>query len=123
MITTIDRDKAIELLERVVAERGRDFVYTQNSSDSGKSFCSYERYGEPSCGVGLALSYLGLTPEQLAEMDDLADAAVYSEDVRSYLFDLGFSMDEEANDVLCVFQGAQDSELPYGEALDRALRA
>lgn len=55
---------AEELLERAVAEKGEDYVYP-----NWQYGCSYEGNGAPGCIVGHVLSYLGLTPEQLNQLD------------------------------------------------------
>ena len=81
---TIDKERAIELLTAVVAERGEDFRY-QPGAESGGHTCEYERKGEPSCGVGLALFNAGLDVTQLEILDTLDDSQINSSEVRQAL--------------------------------------
>lgn len=62
---------AEELLERAVAEKGADYVY---SEDEGGCFYANptEERGQyvPGCIVGHVLNYLGLSPEELHKLDE-----------------------------------------------------
>lgn len=62
----IDKAKAIELLERAVAEKGADYVDPQ-----AKNVCAYVNDDgvTPSCIIGHAYFYAGATIAQLDEMD------------------------------------------------------
>ena len=63
MTKVIDRDEAIALLERAVNEKGADYVYPD------KINCLYADGNRPGCIVGHALSYVGVSVDQLARLD------------------------------------------------------
>lgn len=54
MTTTIDRDKALEMIEAAIAERGEMYVYTPPTED-----CVYGTDSAPSCIVGVAFALAG----------------------------------------------------------------
>lgn len=103
----VDRAEAIALLERVVAERGADFMYKEQH-------CRYQYNGVPSCAVGLALSYLGVTVEQLMGLDYAGENTTFKS-VHT-LID-GFEFTPAAVAVLARFQFSQDHRAPYGGCL------
>jgi hypothetical protein len=126
----INREDAVKLLERVVAERGADFVYEYprelQTGNGTQLQCFYEHEGAPSCAIGLALSYIGVTPEQLAELDDLGED--HGETAIDELMIIGHLRDkcdiiieDEAVFVFSKFQCEQDLKQRYGTALQRAL--
>lgn len=125
----INREDAVKLLERVVAERGADFVYEypRMAEYPGSVVqCFYEHEGAPSCGIGLALSHIGVTPEQLRELDNLGyphgESAIDELSVIGHLRDkFDIVLDSDAVDVLKEFQVAQDLKSPYATALQMAM--
>jgi len=126
---TIDRNKAIELLERVVAERGGDFMYSPKrpAADTGKyNTCNYEFDGVPSCGIGLALSYLGVSAEDLAELDtqggNADETGIGNIPVRNILEHRhNIVFDKQGLDIFKRFQMHQDNKVNYRTALTDAL--
>lgn len=119
-MTTIDGRQAVALLERVVAERGEDFVYQGVGMEES---CQYAGLEGPSCGVGLALSYLGVPDSSL----DIMDTCFYNktafnrEEIQNYLSgSFGLEFDREAVIVLSRFQRNQDFGSKYSEALTSA---
>lgn len=111
MTIHIDADKALELLEDVVTEKGADFVY-----EAPGGGCLYVNGNQPSCLVGHALVRAGVSIEVLSKLDgtrgsvpissaDLSDAATLSE-AASYIFS--------------VAQDLQDGDNTWGYALDKA---
>lgn len=117
--TVIDADMAIALLERAAQEKGADHVYKRVPSGSDihgeASMCNYEHNGRPSCIVGHALHYAGVTIEQLRKMDsDLKVSSIdmlYAEDL------LPIEMTDDAADLFKAAQDAQDEGMPWGEAV------
>ncbi|WP_037355444.1 hypothetical protein [Amycolatopsis orientalis] len=108
--------KALELLERAVKEKGADYLYPRTYT-AGLPVCAYERNGKPSCLVGTALSYTGVTVEQLREMD----AAGYASFARLYMDDrLPVELTDDAVDVFQAAQTAQDIGDIWGTALEKA---
>src|SRR5690606_14659629 len=107
---------AVRLLKKVVAERGDEFVYKE---DSG---CFYAHNGGPSCGVGLALHMAGVPVNVLSEMDRIDQSEISNTetlDVLALLHDM--TLTPTAVQVFQRFQSNQDSGLEYGAALDFAL--
>lgn len=125
MTQVIDREQAIALLERVVAERGEKYTYTYRESDPVNEkygSCLYEYEGAPDCGIGLALSYLGVEPEDLAELDrqgvDGDETGITNLPVVKYLeHKCGITFEDDGLPVFAEFQAFQDLGRPYSEAL------
>lgn len=124
MTIEIDYDKAIELLERAVAEKGADYVYASFAKEVSKndSTCLYvdPETGAPSCIVGHVVSYLDsdLLPE-ISEWETEAtdDTTVFS--LAGRLEDrLHFT--ERALATLTLAQQSQDNGITWGRALEYA---
>lgn len=102
----IDKDEAIRLLRKEVANKGEDFVYE-------RSDCVYVDHvtGQPSCIVGHALADAGV------DMSTFYGAA----NIRGIL-DHSFRdlLDYEASLVFGAAQIAQDEHVPWGKALAEA---
>lgn len=116
MITEhIDLAKAKELIERAIEERSADYVYVAPEAGS----CVYFRDGKPSCIVGLALLYVGLTAEEVVDC-----AGNVGVDVNRLIEKLGVKhlLTIEAIDLLDAVQDRQDSKEPWGTAYRRALQ-
>lgn len=123
MTITITAEDAVNLLKRVVEERGEDFSYKPFPNTNGPVTCFYERDGQPSCGVGLALFYAGLTAEQLAVLDAQGDDTGIDEyrTLEILSDELDVTLEPKAVGVFSRFQVSQDREEPYGAILQRLL--
>ncbi len=110
----IDKDRALELLENVVAENP-DRVY---ESPAG-GWCSYIEVDSagntvaPGCGVGVALHKAGLSLAGLEQLDDLVGGIAGYEGEVSNL-----ELTDEAIDVFNIFQAAQDDKINWQESLN-----
>lgn len=118
--STLTPEQAVRLLERAVAERGKDYVYRAEErkeaeardGDPAAIACSYaEPDGSPSCMVGLALSYVGANP---VIMEDIGGWAM------GVLPDLGVALGTAR--VFQEAQSAQDMGKTWGVALEAARR-
>lgn len=118
----IDKQTALDLLERVVALRGADYIYEKG--DNPSLSCTYARDGEPSCGVGTALHIAGADIELLTEMDEMyfyaGSSAIHEDDVITLLGLSGYNLDEDAVFIFNEFQEHQDAGFTYGECLTYA---
>lgn len=127
MTTVVDADKAIELLERAVEEKGADYV----DPDAATVGCNYaDAKGNPLCIVGHVVSYLGvdlrpvvLVDEGYYEREELWGHGVsaielnYANDAAPHP---GFSFTNEAIWALGRAQTMQDNGETWGEALEAA---
>lgn len=125
MTITITKADALRALEEAVAERGEDYVY---ESPKGEE-CFYQVSGAPSCGVGLALTKLGVTIDDLVALDtgssngkpvSASPKGQNGDDLGHVLFDRGIVVDVEAQEVFAAFQYSQDSFDSWGDALNDA---
>jgi hypothetical protein len=114
---TLTRDKAIELLERAVAEKGEDFVYT--SPVRGSGVCQYiDDSNNPSCIVGHAFKYLS---DELGNHDIFAELNEHEGSSAHDIVLPGVTITPKASMVLAIAQDVQDSmEYTWGNALERA---
>lgn len=143
---TIDKDKAIELLEKQVEKKGEDYVYT-SEFDSCSYFAdgtvaykdkydfdlsdeenqdAYPEEGSPLCIVGHVYADLGLTVDDLYYTTSRNYEGTKGQD--GDLQDVQpdpekVRMTEGAQWVLQEAQHAQDTGAPWGVALDAAQRA
>lgn len=120
-VKIIDADKAIESLRLAVAERGRDYVYS--NPDSPTAACVYASNGKPMCGVGLALHKLGIPIEAISRLDACAGEGPILADRlhhRQPFLELGWEFTKSAAKVFAAFQEPQDSLEPWGVALTEA---
>lgn len=129
---TIDKDKAIELLEKQVADKGEDYVYPYATclyfAEEKTLDAEYEpvevECGTPLCIVGNVYADLGLTAEDLYFHD--YDSVTVSQDGQ-----VGENLPnpdkvvltEEAIQVLQTAQIHQDAREPWGKALEAAKEA
>lgn len=121
--------KALKMLERIVEERGENYLY--DMPDSG---CAYQVGGVPSCGIGLALSKFGAPADTLRKLDgemnldgktyeySSGSSSINTGRSRSVLDYEGFILTPKARLVFMTFQGMQDTSRTWGEALDAAKR-
>jgi hypothetical protein len=121
-------ENALEVLQKAVADRGAEFVYTKRSAliDDGKGgytvnySCLYWHSDEeaPGCLVGLALHKLGVSGEALARFGAFAINRL-AEDRPSLG---GVVPSPDALHLLSTVQAYQDRGAPWGEALIRAVQ-
>lgn len=115
----IDKPKAIELLERAVAEKGADYV--DPGSQFGRGGCRYVRDDACGCIVGHAYFYAGATIDELKEMDANPDDP--GVDSLAWAEELPIETADEAVRAFSVAQVAQDRGKTWGEALEAAKTA
>lgn len=116
-MTRVTASKAIEALRHVVSSTpgGFDFVYTPPSD---KDMCVYVRDGVPSCLVGQALAYLGVSIDVLEGLDTACEGKSASADVLAVYY----LTTDTAGRVLQTAQSVQDRQEPWGKALEAAER-
>jgi hypothetical protein len=110
-IQRLTRDRAVELLEELIAEFGADYVYQPPDG----THCVYVHDDQPSCGVGHVLARAGVPVDVLASVDGTNFASV----TEAVVFE--DYVEPDALDLLGVFQLAQDDHAPWGESLRRAV--
>ena len=104
--------------EKMLAERGEDFVYV-NTVENSPFICLYNHTDGPGCGVGWI--YHDLTGQSVPEeyegesVDGLVQGNIVHN--RPPLF----SVDEDAFNFLHTFQVDQDARDPYGQVMRAAL--
>lgn len=108
-------DRAKELAAEVVAEFGEDYVYPNDHRqwDGGVKMCVYVHDGKPSCIVGQILARHGASLVQMALKEFRGADYVTRELVPG--------TPENTRRFLDKLQGAQDEDVPWGEALSIAL--
>jgi hypothetical protein len=121
-MSLIDLQTALAALEGVIddAPGGRDTVY-----ESPRGSCVYydEDKNAPSCGVGHALSRLGVSGEWLQTLDHTSLGGSCSAKGTSFLHTLdraGFELTTAAQAAFGEFQACQDGGETWGVALDNA---
>lgn len=114
-----DKNQVTALLTEVVRKRGEDFIYGANEEKKYIA-CSYEKDGEPSCGIGLMLSDIGVTAPILNKLDNCGDSNINEPPVLNILEANGFTFTEGAVNFMLAFQRWQDQEYPYGKCLASA---
>lgn len=116
-------DRAVELLERAVAERGVDYVYPEDEKAQydphREQQCSYYVGNNggfrPSCIIGMVIDYLGLR-EQF-----LANRGLYEGNPgTNVLSALGVAFDKTTLSLLGEAQTQQDNGATWGDAVERA---
>lgn len=134
----IDAVAALQSLRDVVAERGGNFVYRNNNSGTieaspndgvkrgfapswrDSSVCVYVWRGQASCGVGAALSHLGVPLSTLVALDRTQGG------VGAQISDVtipGVELTPAARSIYSAFQVAQDKGRTWGHALGLAEHA
>lgn len=119
----IDGQRAYELLEQAVAQRGGDYVY--------EGVCLYTEDGKPRCGVGLALALGGVPLDVLHYIDYSAapdgsssnrfdNTAINEPEILEYLESRGVVLTASAQGVLRAFQTDQDLGFRWEYALESA---
>lgn len=112
---TIDRNKAIELLNNAVAEKGEDYRYMQDATGG----CQYVRDGAPSCIVGHALHEAGVDLDLLAAYDRREGGMLIGRVIREGIH--GYEFTEGAIRLLRFAQGKQDDGVLWGTAVNSAI--
>jgi hypothetical protein len=112
----IDALRAVELLEKAVAERGEEWVY-QRVHDPlydfcGDGVCLYVNEGQPSCLVGMALVLHGVPVQRLEEINRVGAGALHDH--------FAEVVAASAAEVFREAQTAQDSGATWGDALSAA---
>lgn len=108
---TLDLGEAVVLLEKAIADKGADFVYSpEGTSANSANGCVYFKGGAPSCIVGHVISYMGLE----------YDASIEGTMASTALENLGVELDVQTRLLLNKVQDAQDIGTPWGEALNEA---
>lgn len=111
-------DKALTLLQGVVAKAGGDFIYRRRRVEETYS-CLYVHDGEPDCGVGRALHEAGVPLDRLRAADEDSLSAFT---LLMQLEDEGvLTCDPLASVLLDHFQSEQDGGMSWGMALQRAI--
>lgn len=134
----IDAVAALQSLRDVVAERGGNFVYRNNNSGTieaspndgvkrgfapswrDSAVCVYVWRGLASCGVGAALSHLGVPLSTLVALDRIQGG------VGAQISDVtipGVELTPAARSIYSAFQIAQDKGRTWGHALGLAEHA
>lgn len=80
-------------------------------------YCRYQVAGHPGCIIGLALSNLGFTNDDLQRLDNSDDAGIV--DILQTHNDLFEIDDRQAIDDLRNIQEAQDAGFKWGKATER----
>lgn len=105
----------LALAEAAIAERGADFIYSENFHSSGSTApCKYFVNGEPACIVGLALTNAGILTKAVGEAADEADVHAIGL-IDSYIGRYRFT--DKAATFLSNLQAYQDNGYSWGESL------
>jgi hypothetical protein len=100
-------DEAVELLERAVKDRGKDYTYPAELLGTN---CVYFKNGQPSCIVGYVLSYKGVREEDLDSYEN-----------GSSVDGLEITGDHRAAVLLEWVQAYQDQGISWGESVELAV--
>jgi hypothetical protein len=116
--TIIDMDRARELLDRAVQEKGGDYVDPDSGPNTGCVNVKRDENGElcPSCIVGHVFFYAGVSLQFLS--DYCGDVSVLSKAVNEH--DEGVKVTRDAAIILKVAQMHQDGGGTWLSAVDRA---
>jgi hypothetical protein len=116
---TITAADAIDALIHIVDSKGTDFRYQIIP-------CKYAVDGTPSCGVGQALSHLGVPLQVISDLDIAnSGTGLAARAMRPFLLQNDVDLNYEASRVLEAFQsvqdyGSRDDTATWGTALARA---
>jgi hypothetical protein len=111
-------ETALDALEKAVADRGEEYVYPRQGTDTNSS-CLYWHKNEqaPGCLVGLALHQLGVSAEVLESFGPAGIRML----APSLPHLSGVEMSPAALELMSKVQCYQDQGMPWGSALDRAV--
>lgn len=100
-------EKAIELLDNAIAERGADHVYVP---DVAGSSCFYVHGDKPGCIIGHVLHQFGIPLSELKKVEGKRAALAVDElDIRTEKYLVSQFLDH--------VQRAQDNGSPWGDAV------
>lgn len=118
---TFTDEQVTEAIEKVVAERGGDYVYDSGRGDSGCFYSTTD--GKPSCIVGYVINELN--PEAFEKVAAKESKLGQSWGVTGALWaaDGGMNVSEEVARALQDAQDAQDGCEPWGDALESYKRS
>lgn len=118
---TIDKTDVWKLIDRLIEERGEDYVYEppEYFAGLGDCVCVYVSDNEPSCAVGWMVYDMAPVPETITFMrnvDEFEWGDTAFADMRHKFEDyLEAKFTTEAADMLASFQYRQDRRVRYGE--------
>jgi hypothetical protein len=113
----ITGDQALEALRKAVNFRGDGWIDPGYEDSRG---CKYVRGGQPACIIGQALSYLGVSVEELTSMDQGFDNVIDDDHIQGLLQDMGYVLDGLALRRFVAAQYTQDGGGTWGKALAKA---
>lgn len=128
MEINITPEEALSLLERAVAEKGDGYVYEKVSvgcdgyceadctEDHGGNCVYFDDQGEPSCILGHAFSYLGMTADDFRRVNREAVLDTATFQFSNVLARNIFSAAQRAQDGFGALDPVDDPK-PWGEAL------
>ncbi len=112
----INKERALDLLARVVADKGNSFIYTKRNGGS----CVYEHNGEASCMIGQALHLGGISIDLLKELDLHGEIGDGNSEAILFLEDNNVHLTKKAALAFAAAQASQDNLSTWGEALIEA---
>lgn len=107
----VNANIAMQALTAITNE-APEFIYNPN----GARNCYYQIDDEPSCGVGKALAWFGMTTYELWRMDNAGDVAHMS----GVELPPGWYVTDHARAILTEFQCTQDNGHTWRTALEYA---
>lgn len=116
-MTTIDKARAVELIEQAVKTHGADYVDPDAAARRG---CWYTHGDQPGCIVGTAYFLAGATIDQVVVLDTGDGGCSKIDETPEVLIPL--ETDDEALAVFRAAQDAQDHGSTWGAALVAARR-
>ena len=118
MTITIDKQQAIDLLNKAVKINGEDYIYPGAKTIS----CYYAKDGAPSCIVGYAISNLSADLfSKLAAYENNEGPSEMGEMYKSFLKGEGVEMTDEALAIWKAAQTEQDMGARWGSAVSFAI--
>lgn len=127
MSITIDRDRAIDLLNQAVEQRGNGYRY-ERPGDGLTCFYWHQESNTPGCIVGLALHLAGAERETLRKADIVppkgtthSGTTIASVVARGVLANDGITLTAKAVSLLNIVQSRQDDNETWGDAVKRGI--
>jgi hypothetical protein len=125
---TIDRDRALDLLNQAITQRGSDYVY-ERPDDGLTCFYWHQEGDTPGCIVGLALHLAGVERETLRKADTIpprgashSGTTIASVVARGVLANDGVTLTPGAVSLLNQVQARQDDNETWGDAVKHGVR-
>jgi hypothetical protein len=117
-VRTLGYDEALTWLERIVQEKGADYVYSEDKrvgrTEASKSCANWDNDGQPSCIVGHLAIQGGYVQPNSYDQFSAAGTLFHSN---------GIELDEKASILLYEVQRQQDMSIPWGQSLELAKQA